>query len=170
MSRRLLWPLVLTLSSAGVLVGHELAYRLTGAGSEGLHGYLAHAPQLLVALSLPAVAVALSGGRTRPPHPWAFGLLGTGGFAAMEHLERLAHGGVPFLLTNPLFLLGLALQLPFALAAWWIARKLLALELPPRRRRARRPRLAFGLFQGAAGPIPAHVRTRPRTRGPPALL
>ena len=170
MSRRLLWPLVLTLSAVGVLVGHELAYRLTGAGSDGLHGYLAHAPQLLVALSLPALILALSGGRTRPPHPWAFALLGAGGFAVMEHLERLAHGGVPFLLGSPLFLLGLALQLPFAFAAWWLARKLLTLELPPRRRPARRPRLTFELLQAVAGPSPAVVRLQPRPRGPPALL
>lgn len=170
MSLRLLWPTVLTLSAAGVLVGHDLAYRLAGVGSEGLHGYLAHAPQLLVALSVPALAVALSGGRTRPPHPWAFGLLSVGGFAAMEHLERLGHGGIPWLLASPLFLLGLALQLPFALAAWWLARALLALESPAPRRKARRPRLTFELLGAVARPIPATPRTRPRPRGPPALL
>ena len=168
MSRRLLWPLVLTLSAAGVLVGHDLAYRLAGVGSDGLHGYLAHAPQLLVALSLPALLVALAGGRTQAPPAWAFGLLGAGGFAAMEHLERLGHGA-PWLLTSPLFLLGLVLQLPFALAAWWIARKLLALEPPAWRRPARRSRLTFGLVQAAAGPTAAPVRVRPRPRGPPAL-
>ncbi len=170
MPRRLLWPIVLTLSATGVLVGHDLAYRVAGVGSDGLHGYLAHAPQLLVALSLPALVVALSGGRTRAPHPWTFGLLGAGGFAAMEHLERLGHGGVPWLLTNPLFLLGLALQLPFALAAWWIARTLLALELPARGRPPRRARLVFGLLQTALAPVPATIRARPRPRGPPALL
>lgn len=170
MSRRLLWPLVLTLSAAGVLVGHDLAYRLTGVGSDGLHGYLAHAPQLLVALSLPALLVALSGGRTHAPPTWAFGLLGAGAFTAMEHLERLGHGGLPWLLTHPLFLLGLALQLPFALAAWWIARTLLALEASPRRRPAARSRLALGLDAVAASPVPAPAGTRPRSRGPPVLL
>jgi hypothetical protein len=169
MSRRLLWPLVLTLSAAGVLVGHDLAYRLAGVGSEGLHGYLTHAPQVLVALSLPALLLALSGGRTRPPQPWAFGLLGLGGFAAMEHLERLGHGA-PWLLANPVFLLGLALQLPFALAAWWVARTLLRLEVPARRRPARRPRLALGLVHASVSPIPAPTQARPRPRGPPALL
>jgi hypothetical protein len=170
MARRLLWPLVLTLSAAGVLVGHELAYRLAGAGSDGLHGYLVHAPQLLVALSLPALLVALSGGRTKAPPPWAFALLGTGGFAAMEHLERLDHGGVPWLLTSPLFLLGLALQLPFALVVWWVARILLAVELPASVRPRRRPRLVFALHVATAVPVPAGVRARPRSRGPPALL
>jgi hypothetical protein len=169
MSRRLLWPLVLTLSSAGVLVGHDLAYRLTGVGSDGLHGYLAHAPQLLVALSLPALLVALSGGRTHAPPTWAFGLLGTGAFTAMEHLERLGHGGLPWLLTHPLFLLGLALQLPFALAAWWIARTLLAHEAP-RRRPSERSLLAFALFTAAEAPALVPTRTRPRLRGPPVLL
>ena len=170
MSRRLLWPLVLTLSTAGVLVGHELAYRLAGAGTDGLHVYLDHAPQLLVALSLPAMLVALSGGRTRPPHPLAFGLLGAGGFTAMEHLERLGHGGVPWLLTSPLFLLGLALQLPFALAAWWIARTLLALGARSYRRPPRGSRVVFALFTASDSPAPAPVRTRPRPRGPPVLL
>jgi hypothetical protein len=169
MSRRLLWPLVLTLSAAGVLVGHDLAYRLAGAGSDGLHGYLTHAPQLLVALSLPALLLALSGGRTRPPRPWAFGLLCLGGFAAMEHLERLGHGA-PLLLANPVFLLGLALQLPFAVAAWWVARTLLRLDVPPRRRPARRPRLALALVHASASPISAPTNARPRPRGPPGLL
>jgi hypothetical protein len=169
MARRLLWPLVLTLSAAGVLVGHDLAYRLSGAGSDGLHGYLTHAPQLLVALSLPALLLALSGGRTRAPQPWAFGLLGLGGFAAMEHLERLGHGA-PWLLANPVFLLGLVLQLPFALAAWWVARTLLRLEVPARRRPARRSRLALALVHASASPVPAPTNARPRPRGPPGLL
>ena len=169
-SRRLLWPLVLTLSAAGVLVGHDLAYRLAGVGSDGLHGYLAHAPQVLVALSLPAALVALSGGRTRAPHPPAFGLLGAAGFSAMEHLERLGHGGLPWLLTTPLFLLGLALQLPFALAVWWIARMLLALESPVRRRPAARSRLVFALPPLAVTPLPVPARGGARPRGPPALL
>lgn len=170
MSRRLLWPIVLTLSAAGALVGHELAYRLTGAGSDGLHGYLAHAPQLLAALSLPALLVALSGGRRRPPHPLAFALLGAGGFVAMEHLERVAHGGVPWLLTSPVFLLGLVLQLPFALAAWWLARALLLLEPPVRRRPPARPLHSFVVPFAAPSPIPAPRRARPRPRGPPVLL
>ena len=170
MSRRLLWPLVLTLAAAGVLVGHDLAYRLAGMESDGLHGYLAHAPQLLIALSLPATLVALAGGRTHAPPPWAFGLLGAGGFAAMEHLERLGHGGVPWLLTSPPFLLGLALQVPFALAVWWIARALLALELPARVRPPRRPRLLFALRPAAVAPVPATVPAQPRPRGPPVLL
>ncbi len=170
MSRRLLWPLVVTVSAAGVLVGHDLAYRLTGAGGDGLHGYLAHAPQLLVALSLPAVLVALSGGRTQAPPPWAFAVLGAGGFAAMEHLERLVHGGVPWLLSSPLFLLGLALQLPFALAAWWIARTLLALDAPRRRLPPSRSRLAFALVLAAETVLVVPARMRPRTRGPPVLL
>ena len=170
MARRLLWPVVLTLSAAGVLVGHDLAYRLAGPGSDGLHGYLTHAPQLLVALLLPAALLAVSTGRREPPRPWMFALLGAGGFAAMEHLERVGAGGIPWLLASPLFLLGLALQLPFALAAWWIARTLLALEAPPRRRPATPSRLAFELLQPAGSLSSMPARTRPRTRGPPVLL
>lgn len=170
MSPRLLWPLVLPLAGAGVLVGHGLAYRLTGAGGVGLHGYLAHAPQLLLALSLPAVLVALSGGRARPPHPLAFALLGLGGFTAMEHLERLGHGGVPWLLAEPVFVLGLVLQLPFALAAWWLARTLLAAHPARRARPPALPRFALPLSASTTTGNPAAPRLRARTRGPPALL
>ncbi len=170
MTRRLLWPIVLPLAGAGVLVGHELAYRLAGGGGAGLHDYLAHAPQLLVALSLPAALVALSGGRTHAPRPSAFALLGLGGFAAMEHFERLGHGGVPWLLASPVFLLGLALQLPFALAAWWLARTLLALESPPLPLPAPLPRFTSALPALVARAVATPVLPRPRPRGPPVLL
>jgi hypothetical protein len=170
MRRTLVWPAVLPLAAAGVLVGHDLAYRLSGAGGAGLHDYLAHAPQVLVALSLPALLVALSGGRTRSPRPLAFAFVGVGGFAAMEHLERLGHGGLPWLATTPVFLLGLALQLPFALAAWWLARALLGVELPPVARPAPLPRLTFAVSSPAAAPVAAATPARPRPRGPPALL
>ncbi len=169
MTRRLLWPVVLLLAGAGVLVGHDLAYRLAGAGGGGLHGYLAHAPQVLVALSLPAALVAVSGGRTRAPRPWAFALLGAGGFAAMEHLERLGHGGVPWLLTTPLFLLGLALQLPFALAAWWLARTLLALDTPRLRRPAPLPRFTVALSPVPSLALAAPQPSTPHPRGPPVV-
>ncbi len=170
MTRRLLWPVVLPLAGAGVLVGHDLAYRLAGAGGNGLHDYLVHAPQLLVALSLPAALVALSGGRTHAPRPPAFALLGLGGFVAMEHLERLGHGGVPWLLTSPLFLLGLALQLPFALAAWWLARALLTLDPRPLARPAPLPRFTVALPVLAAPAVGTTRALRRRPRGPPSLL
>ena len=170
MARRLLWPVVLPLAGAGVLVAHDLAYRLTGAGAPGLHGYLAHAPQVLVALSLPAVLVALSGGRTHPPRPWAFALLGTAGFTALEHLERLGHGGLPWLLSSPVFLLGLALQVPFALAAWWLARTLLALDAPPAGSPPSLPRVTFAPVQPAVSLVAAALTPRLRSRGPPILL
>jgi hypothetical protein len=170
MARRLLWPVVLLLSGAGVLVAHDLAYRLTGAGAAGLHGYLAHAPQVLVALSLPAALVAISGGRAAPPKPSAFALLGVASFTALEHLERLGEGGVPWLLSTPVFLLGLVLQLPFALAAWWLARSVLALDPPAA---AVPPRLS-GATCALAQPVRSLVAVlappRARLRAPPALL
>ena len=171
MARRLLWPVVLPLAGAGVLVGHDLAYRLTGAGAAaGLHDYLAHAPQVLVAVSLPAALVALSGGRTSPPRPWAFALLGLAGFTALEHLERLGEGGLPWLLSSPAFLLGLALQLPCALVTWWLARTLLALDAPGATLPPPLPHVAFALPQAAVALLAASRPARARLRGPPVLL
>src|SRR3990172_8727238 len=64
--------------------------------------------------------------RGRAPAAWPFAAVALGGFAVQEHLERLVHTGEPpLLVTWPVFLLGLALQLPFALAAYLVARALL---------------------------------------------
>ena len=170
MARRLLWPVVLPLAGAGVLVGHDLAYRLAGAGAAGLHDYLVHAPQVVVAISLPAALVALSGGRTAPPRPWAFALLGVAGFTALEHLERLGEGGLPWLFSSPVFLLGLALQLPCALVTWWLARTLLGLDAPGAMLPPALPQVAFVLPQPAISLVAALRPARARLRGPPLPL
>ena len=56
---------------------------------------------------------------------WLLGVLPLVGFAVQEHLERLLHDG-PLWATalEPVFLLGLLLQLPFALGAALLARAL----------------------------------------------
>lgn len=169
MAPRFLWPVVLPLSGAGVFVGHDLAYRAAGAGGEGLHGYLAHAPQLLLAVLLPALLVAVTTRPGRPLRPWAFALVGGSAFVAMEHAERLAHGHVPWLLGTPVFLLGLALQLPFALVAWWVARTLLRVAAGPLRRPPLLARHAVELLAAALVPAPEPVPVRARPRGPPAI-
>ena len=165
----MIWPISLALALGGLLAGHDLAYRLTGAEAAGLHAYLAHAPQLLLVLALPAALLAVSGTRGGTMRPRSFALLGTAAYVAMEHLEQLSYGGLPWLLESPVFWLGLALQLPFALAAWWIARGLLRLEAKV----ARPPRLPsawIALVVPAAPPAPAPVPAWPRLRGPPPLL
>ena len=168
MARRRLWLLVLPLSGGGILAGHAAAYRLLGGEPSGLHAYLAHVPHVLIALLLPAVVVAAGTGGPVRPRPWAFALLGLAGFATMEHLERLANGGLPWLLTNPVFLLGLTLQLPFALAAWWLARILL--EPPPATRVRRLGRPALPLFTPVPPLVICAAGLSPASRGPPRPL
>jgi hypothetical protein len=165
----MVWPISLALAFGGLLAGHDIAYRLTGVEAAGLHAYLAHAPQLLLVLALPAALLAVSGTRGAPVRPAGFALLGSSAYVAMEHLEVVAHGGVPWLLESPVFWLGLALQLPFALAAWWIARALVRLEA----RRAGASRLPtpwLTLVLPRVSVAPASVPARPRLRGPPRLL
>src|SRR5918992_441160 len=99
----MIWPISLALALGGLLAGHDLAYRLTGTEADDLHAYLAHAPQLLLVLALPAGLLAVSGTRGGTVRPGGFALLGTAAYVAMEHLEQLAHGGLPWLLESPVF-------------------------------------------------------------------
>ena len=143
MSRRtVVWLITLPLAIVGSQVAHAAGYRLaTGEGelahalaSSG-HGYLAYAPLALgvcaafVVLALARELVGALGGDTRASRPSAllFSILTPTIFVAQEHFERLAHDGVfpTSLLVEKTFLLGLALQVPFALVAYALARLLL---------------------------------------------
>jgi hypothetical protein len=143
MSRRnVVWLITLPLAIVGSQVAHAAAYRLaTGEGdlaaalaSSG-HGYLAYAPLALavcavfVALALVRELVDALGGDERASRPsvLVFSVLAPAIFVAQEHFERLAHDGVfpTSLLVETTFLLGLALQVPFALVAYAVARLLL---------------------------------------------
>lgn len=179
------WLLALPLLAAGSLFAHSLAYALVEPGaaerarllrSTG-HGYLAAAPILLAgatALALAAiVAYALRGrrGRVSPLPAWPLALVPLAGFALQEQLERLA-SGAPLDAFEPTFLVGVALQLPFALAAVLVARRLARAaesvgralapappRLRPRDARARPPR---GVFVARPELALAHPK-----RGPP---
>lgn len=179
MRQRLAWLSPLPLMVAGLLAGHGLAYRLTipdaHARADALahsgHGYLGYIPLaltvclglLLVALALRALA-GFRGVASRPTASPVLILLPPLAFAVQEHLERLVHAGHVSWMTalQPSFLLGLALQLPFALAAlllaWaleWAAHALgqtLAASVPL-------PRLPF------FAPVPARVPSVPRPAG-----
>jgi hypothetical protein len=157
------WLLGLPLLAVGWLSAHALAYELVPAEEHG-HGYLAQAP-LFLTLCAATVGVALAAriagrhGRTLPR--WLAGGLPLLGFAVQEHLERgLALGALPWeTALEPVFLLGLVLQLPFALAAFLVARALTALADAVAARPAARRRFALRL--APARPAPAELAAAP---------
>jgi hypothetical protein len=113
------------------------------------HDYLGHwricvavwLTMILLGMGLAAVE-SLKGRQLRAP-VWLFAFLPPLGFIVQEHLERAIGGGsLGGLPLEPVFLLGLVLQIPFALAAFVIARSLLALAASVvRALRGERPRL-----------------------------
>jgi hypothetical protein len=190
--RRLSPALLLALPVTVVawLGAHELAYGLAFSGEHARthalaasgHGYLEHAP-LLVALCLTVaaggfVARALgrpSGSRTLPTA--GFAALPLFGFALQEHLERLLNGAPDPWGTGlePVFLIGLALQLPFGLAAGLLARALaaaadeLGAALAPFRLGLRPAGVLVPADEADLVPAPV-LATRGAGRAPPARL
>jgi hypothetical protein len=165
--------LVLPLAAAGTLTAHAVAYAAVGTPPEGVHGYLSHLPLVVAALILPALLAVAVVERTTAPRAWPYAAAALGAFVAQEHLERLAHTGeLPFLLDRPVFWLGLALQVPFAVAAWLAARLLVRAAAALRRGSSRvvsrrpagqrRPRVLLASESLAGRPA--------APRGPPVLL
>jgi hypothetical protein len=169
----LVFCLAVPLTAAGTLVAHAVAYRVTGAPSEGIHGYLAHLPQLLTVLALPVLLALAVAGRARAPRAWPFAAAAVSAFVVQEHVERLAHTGeLPFLLDRPVFLLGLALQVPFAVAAWLLARAVIRVAGAVLRRVPRRGSLLLLPLATPRSGAPRARRGvgRAAPRGPPAVL
>ena len=140
MKRRLAWLIAVPLAVIGSLAGHSVAYRAavpdtqerTQVLAASGHGYLDYAPlviALCVALAgLGFVAAVLDsfGRRDRRRDTSQFVLvaaLAPVAFMLQELGERYAHDGQLHwqLLVSAPFLLGLSLQLPFALLAAAIA-------------------------------------------------
>ena len=134
MRRGLTWLVSLPLVLAATETGHVLAYRLAYPDAHVRlrallatgHGYLRYAPcaaacaaAVLLASLLVAVADTVRGRPPRALPPWAFALLPALTFVLQEHVERWLQLGVfPwFTVRGPTFLPGLALQVPFGLAA-----------------------------------------------------
>jgi hypothetical protein len=152
------WVIALPLAVASWLGAHCLAYLLVsppaghhmGVHAEHGHAWLGYSPALalwglavVVAGLVLCVGAGLRGHRPSAPPLRLFALLPLAGFAVQEHAERLiASGSIPNdLVVEPTFLLGLALQLPFALAALLLTRALYA--------------IGFGLGRAMAGGRPA---------------
>jgi len=172
MRRALICLLLLPFAAASVLIGHVVAYRVTGTPTGDLHGYLAHAPQVVAILATLALLGLAADARARKSSPIPLAFLAIGAFVAQEHLERLVHtGDVPFLLTSPAFWLGIALQLPLTFAVWWLAR-VLAGELAASTRRVTPAvgALALPVRTPATRPWPSLIASTTSGRGPPVTF
>ena len=138
------WAIAVPLAVASWLGAHCFAYLLVSSGAEhhmGVHAehghaWLGYTPALAVwgvALVLAGVVLCLADGLRgrRPSRPPVrlFAFLPPIGFTLQEHAERLiGSGAVPYdLVLEPTFLVGFALQLPFALAALLLTRALYAI-------------------------------------------
>jgi hypothetical protein len=189
---RLPWLLALPLAAAGSIGAHLAGVWLAG-GSASERGAevversgTSPAAHSVVALGI-AVALGLLGGaswlgarlrgRSRGASPWLFFWLPPLAFSAQETAERLLRAeAAPFAAAlEPRFLIGLALQVPFGIAALLLARLLLrvgrrivqALVRPRPVLLRRRPTLTRPLVGCVPPRIPALALGYPQ-RGPPA--
>lgn len=191
---RLAWPLSVPLMLGGTECAHWLAFRLVypnpweraQALQQSGHAYLSYWPLLAgIGLALLGAGVGLQvreharriGGRSgRQPTALLFASLPPLAFALQEHVESLVHSGsIAGVAESPTFLVGLALQLPFALLTYLVARLLLHVaELVGRVLRIRAREQASGLpirprpSSVAAHPL-ASLGARPG-RGPPLVV
>ena len=165
--RRLAWLLSLALMAVGGLVAHVAVFRLIGADPslrgrmlhDGGHGYAAHWRACLAVCATVAIAglvlsVAAAARRGRPLRVpvWLFAVVPPAGFVVQEHLERIfADGSFPYTAAlEATFLVGVVLQIPFALAAFLTARMLLGLVDAVARRLGAPPRARLA----SAQPLP----------------
>jgi type IV secretory pathway TrbD component len=155
-----------------------VAYALVSpaAHSHDTHRYLDQLPLLGGAAFAVVVGAglrhALRGRAGTRPSPWLFAVLPPFAFALQEHLERLAAPAL--VLGEPTFVLGLALQIPFGLLAWLLARAILRaadalgalLDARPRLRSSNEPRPAASFLFVLRPAVAACVSQR----GPPLVV
>jgi hypothetical protein len=191
MRQRLTWLSTAPLMLGGIVAGHALGYRLAftdaharaDALAQSGHSYFRFLP-LALAVSLGVLLTglafqALAGYRGQPRRAATSPLivvLPPIAFVVQEIAERLLHTGhVPWTLpVQPAFLLGLALQLPFALAALLLAWVLDSAARAVGRALSTAPRLAFQPFvpqpvRVVAAPRPAGLARGYGERAPPSL-
>jgi hypothetical protein len=199
-SRRIPWLLALPLMAAGSVAAHLVGYavapagleRATGTGREvgGLHerasqGVAGHAVlwlglavSIVGVICLRAVLARVRGRESRRLGAGCFFVLPLLAYSAQEVIERLLHAeSFPFhAVLEPRFMLGLALQLPFAAAAFLVGWFLLRVGIRLLRFLGRPPRtaahvLAARLWAPTSVALP-RVRALSRghpLRGPPLL-
>jgi CDP-diglyceride synthetase len=178
MRQRLAWLSTAPLMFAGLVAGHQLAYRLAytdaharaDAMARSGHAYLGFLPLalavslgvLLTGLALQAIS-GFRGERHRAATSPLIVLLPPIAFVVQEVSERLVHTGqVPWtVVVQPAFLLGLAFQLPFALAALIVAWLLDSTARAVGRALGDRPRPIFRIVV----PEPARIVAAPRPAG-----
>ena len=127
---RALLSLSVPLAAGGCLLGHVAGYALVGMSRRDsqLHGYLSFAPQFLAIWRLCSPPQSHSGsraacgagsppGRSPSSPPLAF--------SAQELIQRLVAGLPAHAVLEPPVFVGLAAQLPIALAGFFLARALL---------------------------------------------
>jgi hypothetical protein len=191
---RAAWLIPLPLGVASWLGAHCLAYWLVaprdhhmGLHAESGHAYLGYTPALAVwglALLVAGLLLCIGGGLRghRPSRPplRLFVALPPVAFTLQEHLERLiGTGGIPHdLVLEPTFVVGLALQLPFAVAALLLAHALnaigfalgglLARQLTFRRAVAATPASLLKLPASATLATPSVLAPGHGPRAPPA--
>ena len=137
--RRLLVPLLLALSGLGWAAAHALAHQTVMPGEaklreSSLQGYLSYLPSslaLCLALALALAAGAALGLRWRPASGrtlWMFGVVPVLGFAGHALAEPLIAGSATLASTvshgaslTPVLVVGLLVQIPFALVAVTLA-------------------------------------------------
>lgn len=193
MRRWIPWLVSVPLLVCGSWSAHGLSYWLVEA--DGLargqlleatgHGYASYMPIFLATLGALLLAgltaqtvVSTRGRRGAVAVPWALFAMPLIGFSLQEHLERLlATGMFPLdAVLEPTFLVGLALQLPFALAALAIAKVCLDVaDRIERFWRSRRPAVRPARARLDRPPLDAWIPPPPAlglgygVRGPPAL-
>jgi hypothetical protein len=177
---RPLWLLSFPLALGGCLLGHALGYAFAGEPHRQaeMHGYLERAPLVAAALVC-AIAGGLgfrAAGKLRGrPSPLPLVLLAPLAFAVQEMLERQLTGVPLHTLLEPAVALGLAAQLPIAIAAWLFARLLLRAADTVAARLPRRQRLRLSPQPRGFGGVSAIPLRAPAAalgyagRAPPAL-